>query len=50
MDYVSSAGLRLFLTLQEDMFEDGSMVVRNVKPGILSIFKLTGFDDIITIE
>lgn len=50
LDYVSSAGLRLLLLCQKQMNGKGKMVVKNVKPEIMDVFELTGFDNILTIE
>jgi len=49
MSYLSSAGLRLILSLQKKMMTQGSMEVRNVNEMIMEIFEVTGFDDILTI-
>ena len=48
--YVSSAGLRVFLSAQKVMNKQGNMTIRNVKPEIMEIFDVTGFSDILTIE
>ena len=50
LDYISSAGLRLLLTLQKTMNKQGSMKVTNVCEEIMEIFEITGFTDILTIE
>ena len=50
LEYVSSAGLRVLLSAQETMSEQGSMVVKNVNNQILDVFEVTGFTDILTIE
>ncbi|MBO4653347.1 MAG: STAS domain-containing protein [Lachnospiraceae bacterium] len=50
LEYVSSAGLRVLLSAQETMNEQGSMVVKNVNDQIMEIFEVTGFTDILTIE
>lgn len=50
LEYVSSAGLRVFLVAQKTMNKQGKMVVRNVNSEIGSVFEMTGFADIITIE
>ena len=49
-DYVSSAGLRVLLSAQKVMNKQGDMIIRNVKPGIMEIFEVTGFVDILNIE
>lgn len=50
MDYTSSAGLRVFLKAQKLMNVQGSMKVKNVQSGVMEIFEITGFSDILTIE
>lgn len=50
LEYVSSAGLRIFLMSQKVMNKQGRMIVKNVKDVIMDIFEVTGFVDILTIE
>ena len=50
LDYISSAGLRLLLTLQKTMNKQGSMKIQNVNDTVMEIFEVTGFSDILTIE
>ena len=50
LEYISSAGLRVLLGAQKTMNKQGTMVVRNVKPEIMEVFTITGFEDILTIE
>ena len=50
LEYVSSAGLRVLLATQKVMNRQGSMLIRNVNEGIMEIFEITGFIDILTIE
>lgn len=50
VDYISSAGLRVLLDLEQTMEEkDGSMEVCNVNSVIRDVFDITGFLDILTI-
>ncbi|MBR3251278.1 MAG: STAS domain-containing protein [Erysipelotrichaceae bacterium] len=49
LDYISSAGLRVLLFAQKSMMGK-TMVVKNVKPEIMEVFEITGFNDILTIE
>ncbi len=51
LEYVSSAGLRIFLGAQKYFNSiKGSMVLRNVNKDIMEVLELTGFIDILTIE
>ena len=50
VEYVSSLGLRVILELQKTMNEKGKMKVVNVNKTVMDIFKMTGFDKILTIE
>ena len=50
LDYISSAGLRVFLLAQKTMNEKGKMTVVHVNETIIEIFEVTGFSDILTIE
>lgn len=51
LTYVSSAGLRLLLTLQKGMTaKGGTLRLRNIKDDIMEIFNITGFSSILTIE
>ena len=50
LEYISSAGLRVFLKAQKQMNRQGSMKLIHVCPDIMEIFDVTGFTDILTIE
>ena len=50
LNYISSAGLRLLLSLQKLMNTQGSMKVINVNPTVMEIFEVTGFSEMLTIE
>jgi len=50
LEYISSAGLRVILTMQKAMNKQGKMVIINVSSVIMEIFDITGFADILTIE
>ena len=50
VNYVSSAGLRVLLTAQKVMSNQGSMKIQHVNASIMEIFEITGFSDILTIE
>lgn len=50
-EYISSAGLRVFLAAQKKMLVNGNrMVVTNVCRSVMEIFDITGFLDILTVE
>ena len=48
--YISSAGLRVVLSTQKIMKNQGNMVIENVNDLIMEIFEATGFVDILTIN
>lgn len=50
VEYISSAGLRALLYLQQIMSEQGRMVIRNVPPIVRDIFELTAFYDVVAVE
>ena len=50
MEYTSSQGLRIFLTLQKCvMAHGGSLVLTNMDPKVREVFDITGFSGIIRI-
>ena len=49
--YISSAGLRVVLAAQNWMdAKGGSMVIRGANKNIKGVFKVTGFDNFLTLE
>lgn len=50
VNYISSAGLRLLLSLQKQMNKQGAMKILNVNEMVGEIFEVTGFSEILTIE
>ena len=48
--YLSSAGLRVLLNTQKVMNKQGKMVIRKPNDVIMSVFEMTGFSTILTIE
>jgi anti-sigma B factor antagonist len=50
LNYISSAGLRVLLSLQKIMNAQGEMKVVGVNEVVYEIFEVTGFADILTIE
>ena len=50
LEYISSAGLRVLLGAQKKMQKVGTMKLINVCEGVMEVFEMTGFADILTIE
>ena len=51
MDYISSSGLRLFLTLRKASAEKGGkIIIRGISDSICSVFMMTGFLNLFEIE
>ena len=50
LDYISSAGLRVLLSVQKQMNKQGEMKIMNVNETVMEVFEVTGFNDILTIE
>ena len=50
LNYISSAGLRVLLTMQKTMSKQGSMKLCNVNETVTEILEVTGFTEILTIE
>ena len=50
LEYVSSAGLRIFLIAQKLMKGHGELKLINVAEPVFEIFEMTGFTDFLTIE
>ncbi len=44
--YVSSAGLRVFLSSYKTMAKKGGMTIVGAQPAVLEVFKITGFSSI----
>ena len=49
LDYISSAGLRVFLTLTKRMHDQGTMKIINTGTEVMEIFKVTGFEKLLNI-
>ena len=51
LDYISSAGLRVVLTLHKTLTSSGAkLVVSNPKDEVMEVFDMTGFSSFLTIE
>ena len=50
VNYVSSAGLRVLLSLHKLMMAKGSMKLINVNEAVNDVFEVTGFDEILDFE
>ena len=51
LDYISSSGLRLFLTLRKTAAENGGkVIIRNISDSIRGVFMMTGFLNLFEIE
>ena len=50
LDYISSAGLRVLLSLQKTMNRQGAMKITGVNEVVNEILEVTGFSEILTIE
>lgn len=50
LEYISSAGLRVLLSMQKIMNKQGEMLLKNVSETIMEVFEVTGFSDILSIE
>ena len=48
LDYISSAGLRVLLSLHKLMMPKGGMKLINVNEEVCDVFEVTGFDEILT--
>ncbi len=51
LEYISSSGLRLFLTLRKSASDKGGrVIVRSICPEIRNVFMMTGFLNLFQIE
>lgn len=50
LEYVSSAGLRVILTMHKALAGKGGLVVANPNETVSEVFEVTGFSDILDIQ
>ena len=50
LNYISSAGLRVLLSLQKIMNKQGSMKITGANDIVKDIFEVTGFSEILDVE
>ena len=50
LEYVSSAGLRVLLSVQKTMSRRQGLIVRRPSQTVMEIFDVTGFSDILILE
>ena len=51
LEYISSAGLRIFLGIRKDAAKNGSrVIVRNINTDIRQVFMMTGFISLFEIQ
>ena len=50
LEYISSAGLRLILYMQDIMSKQGSMTIKNLNKIVREVFDVTGLSDELNIE
>ena len=51
MDYICSSGLRVFLSLNKMIAQEGGkLIIRNLQPLVKNVFDMSGFSQIFNIE
>jgi anti-sigma B factor antagonist len=51
LDYLASAGLRVFVSTQKALVaKGGSLVLKNLQDIVREVFEVTGLEDVFTIE
>ena len=49
LPYITSAGLRVISVAQKIMNRQGRLIIRNMQPDVLDVFRMTGLSDIMEI-
>ena len=50
LEYLTSAGIRVLVSAQQEMLDKGTMLLRNVCDEIMEIFEMTGLDEVFSFE
>jgi anti-sigma B factor antagonist/stage II sporulation protein AA (anti-sigma F factor antagonist) len=50
LEYISSAGMRMLLSISKKLKNVGVMALCNVSGNVLDVLKMAGFDHVLTIE
>lgn len=49
LDYISSAGIRVILTIEQIMKKQGKLIISNVTPFVMNVFETAGVDKLLNI-
>ena len=50
LDYITSAGLRVLLYIEQTMEDQGEMRVINVCEDVMDVFEVSGFSEVLNIQ
>lgn len=50
LSYISSAGLRTLLSVQQQMNRQGRMEIMGVRDSIRDVFRITGFSELLSVQ
>ena len=50
LDYITSAGLRVLLIIEQTMEDQGTMTVINVNSDVMDVFEVSGFTEVLNIQ
>ena len=50
IEYISSAGLRVLITLEDSMKNQGMMIIKNINEDVKEVFDITGLSEELNIE